>query len=113
MFGVCVCGGGVPGLQMAVGTASRTVLPGQAFCAHSTRMLRQPVLPNLSSGKILVNFKPAIRHLERHVDYSMPASREDPPGERECLNPQLLQIEGALLSSSLGLCSGMGDLPGG
>ena len=69
---------------MAVGTASRAVLPGQlwAFCAHSTRMLRQPVLPNLSSGEILVSFKPAIRHLERHVDYSMPASREDPQESR-------------------------------
>lgn len=71
------------------------------------------MLPNLSSGEILVSFKPAIRHLERHVDYSMPASREDPPGERECLTPQLLQMEGALLFSSLGLCSGTGDLRGG
>lgn len=43
----------------------------------------------------------------------MSASREDPQENGECLTPQLLQMEGALLSSTLGLCSGTRGLHGG
>lgn len=66
-----------------------------------------------SFGEILVSFKSTIRHLERHVEVRCLLAGKTPQENGECLTPQLLQIEGALLSSTLELCSGTRGLHGG